>query len=123
MPKATRYAGALRDDFDFMMRGAGSDGWGNTGMPTQAFAKVFAARVNLTPRTGTEAVIADNLKGVQPYIVTMRWSEEAMKVTNGWAMKENVSRGKRFLNVISLPTDPDGKRQWLEFIATMGPPT
>jgi len=123
MPKATRYAGALRDDFDFMTRGSGTDGWGNTGMPTQAFVKVFSARVNLTPRTGTESVIADNLKGVQPYIVTMRWSEEAVKVTNAWAMKEDPSRGNRFLNVISLPTDPDGKRQWLEFIATIGPPT
>lgn len=123
MPKSTRYAGALRDEFDFMARGAGTDGWGNTGLPTQSFTTVFSASVNLTPRTGTESVIADNLKGVQPYIVTMRWSEDAIKVTNGWAMKENVNRGKRFLNIISLPTDPDGKRQWLEFIATIGPPT
>lgn len=123
MPKDTRRSGALRDRFAFQKRATGSDGWGNNTIPVGAFTSMFSLDCNLTPRNGGESVIADRLQGTQPFIVTIRWSVEAVKISNSWRMVEDPNRGNRVLNILSPPTDPDGKRQWLEFLAIFGVPT
>lgn len=122
MAKANRYHGALRDRFSFEKRLLGGDGWGNS-VPSEQFEPAFSSMVNLSSRSGSEAVIADNLQGLQPYVVVMRWSQVALNVTVGWIMREDLTRGNRVLNIISAPADPDGRRQWLEFLAVSGRPT
>lgn len=120
MANDNRRHGALRDMFDFQSRGTTSDGWGNS-VPGASFETRFRAFVNLRAKTGGEDVTALRMKGVQPYVVTARWSEEMLDVSVSWQLVDARAPGRnRVLNVVSMPVDPDGKRQWLEFLVTEG---
>jgi len=105
--------------FEFQVRGTGDDGLG-TELPGMGdFETQFTFWASLKPRTGGEGVDAARLSGTQPYIVRVRNSTETRQITTAWQLVD-ANDGSRFLAVTSPPADPDGKREWLEFIAIEG---
>ncbi len=122
MGKNERRVGALRDRLHFQNRATADDGWGSS-VPGGVFETVFTADVALIKMSGSETVIAQQLQGIQSYSVTTRWSVRMTGITNGWQLKGARANDNRIFNVISIPTDPDGKRQWLEFVVTEGKPS
>lgn len=123
MTKADRRHGALRDRFHFQKRSDADDGFGTVLPGAGPFVTQFTLNIALDARRGTETVIASRLQGVQPYFVTARWSVQLLGITNAWQLVSARENDTRVLNVVSIPADPDGQRKWLEFVATMGPPS
>lgn len=122
MGKNEQRHGALRDRLHFQRRASEDDGWGND-LPSGPFTTQFTADVNLMARQGTESVVASQLTGVQPFVATVRWSVGMSRITNAWQLVGARADDTRVFNVISLPTDPDGKRQWLQFMVAEGKPS
>jgi len=120
MPDNFRRPGALRERMHFQRRGDGDDGMGGPPQPgTGEFATVFTASAGLRPRVGGEAVDAARLGGRQPFVMTVRYSEQMAEVTPAWQLLDARKEG-RVLSIISPLADPDGKNQWLEFLAVEG---
>lgn len=111
-----RRAGPLRYRCAFQRRAEVDDGWGGTTPGSGPFETQFTASVGLTPRTGGEEVTAARLQGRQPYVATVRYSSETAGITTAWQL---VHDGRTFA-ITSPPADPDGKRQWMEFIVVEG---
>ena len=122
MPENFRRYGALRERLHFQRRADGNDGMGGTIPGAGAFATAFTVSAGLRPRTGGEAVTAARLDGRQPFVVTVRWSQQMLNVTTAWQLAD-ARNDNRVLNIISPPADPDGRRQWLEFLAEEGRPS
>jgi head-tail adaptor len=113
-----RNAGRLRDLLNFQRRSLGDDGFGNT-VPSGDFETQFQAYAGLEPRTGGEEVTAARLAGRQPFVCLVRHSSEMLDVTVGWQAVDARNQNRVF-NIASPPADPDGKRQWLEFLVVQG---
>ncbi|MET3924602.1 head-tail adaptor protein [Devosia sp. 2618] len=122
MAENFRRAGALRERLHCQKRGPGDDGWGGVvdngkGPFENAFASPISA--GMRPRTGGEEVTAARLSGQQPYIVTVRNTSRTRQITTGWQLVD-ARNADRVFAITSPPADPDGKNQWLEFIAVEG---
>ena len=75
-------AGKLREVFSFQSRRQQDDGAGNeVSGPWVEQCKAAAERTALR---GTETVMASRLQGVQPYLVTVRYSTGTAAVTTEW---------------------------------------
>ena len=121
MPDA-RSAAGLRERMHFQFRPSQDDGWGNDQPGQGAFTTQFTRWAALRPRVGGEAVTAARLDGRQPYVVTVRHDTEMQSVTTAWRLVDK-NNPDRILNIVSPPADPDGNRQWLEFLAEEGRPS
>lgn len=119
MPDSTRRHGALRERFHFQQRGTLDDGWSNPQPGAGPFETKFTVFAGLRPRTGGESVTAARLEGRQPFVVTVRFSAAMLDVTTAWQMVD-ARNENRILAIKSPPADPDGKRQWIEFLAQDG---
>lgn len=120
MPDA-RNAGALRDRLEFQSRPAVDDGWGGDAGQGD-FTTQFTRWAALRPRVGGEAVTAARLDGRQPYVVTVRNDAAMRGVATSWRAVDK-NNPDRVFNIISPPADPDGTRQWLEFLVEDGRPS
>lgn len=120
MVDTPRRHGALNQTVLLQRRGEADDGWGNT-VPGE-FETVARVAASLIPRTGGEEVTAARLGGRQPYIVRVRNMAMTREITITWQLVDARNSG-RVLAVTSPPADPDGKGQWLEFIAVDGVPS
>lgn len=81
---------------------------------------MFEAWARVQPRRGSETVIASRLAGVQPYTITIRWSDIASKITPGWrAVDSNTDETFNLRATANI----DEKRRWIEIIAEGGVPT
>jgi head-tail adaptor len=114
-----RNAGRLRDLLHFQRRGMEDDGFGNM-VAAGEFETIFDAYVGLAPRVGGEEITAARLNGRQPYVCLVGFSREMQEVTVGWQLVDARDQDRVF-NIVSPPADPDGKRQWLEFLVVDGP--
>lgn len=74
-------AGALNSRVMFQRRVEQEDEFGNV---ESGWVDEFAEPCRLTPRMGSEAVVAARLSGVQPYTLTVRGSERTSRVTPAW---------------------------------------
>lgn len=120
MAENFRRAGALRERLHFQQGGDGDDGMGGPGVPGAGdFATVFTAAAAMKPRAGGESVDAARLGGRQPYVVTVRNTSQTRQVTIAWQLVD-ARNAARVFAVVSPPADPDGRNQWLEFLATEG---
>lgn len=118
MPTNNRNAGALRDRLSFQKRTAGDDGMGGQGA-FGPYKPQFTVWAHLHPLRGSEAVMADRLSGRQPYIVTVRQSSQTRQINSDWQAVDARDPNRVFA-VTAPPTDPDGKRAWLEILMTEG---
>lgn len=114
-----RNAGALRERLHFQKRLDGDDGWGNPVSGAGEWVTQFTAYAGLRPLRGSEAVMADRLDGLQPYVVTIRHQRAALDVTSSWRLVDARNPNRTFA-IKSPLADPDGKNQWLEFLASVG---
>lgn len=114
-----RNAGRLRDLLNFQRQDMIDDGFGSQ-VPGGEFKTQFQAYAGLQPRTGGEEVTAARLSGRQPYVCLVRYSSDMLDVTVAWQAID-ARNPDRVFNISSPPADPDGKRQWLEFLVTSGP--
>lgn len=119
MAESFRRAGGLRERLQFQKRGSQDDGWGGAPTGHGPFVTAFTVSAGMRPRTGGEEVTAARLGGRQPYIVTVRNSAQTRQVTTGWQLVDARNTDRVFA-VTSPPADPDGKNQWLEFLAVEG---
>jgi head-tail adaptor len=74
-------AGALNSRVTFQRRVEQEDEFGNV---ESDWVDQFDEPCRLTPRMGSEAVVAARLAGVQPYSMTVRGSERTRSVTPAW---------------------------------------
>lgn len=118
MAQNNRRAGALRDYLDFQRRGDLDNGWGDTTPGAGDWETVFSAYAAMRPLRGSEAVMADRLGGVQPYVVTIRQHDAALQVTTAWRVVD--ARTGRSFAIVSPLADPDGRNAWLEFLVREG---
>lgn len=117
-----RNIGGMNDRLHFQSRSAVDDGWGNNSAGHGAFATQFTRFAALRPRVGGEAVTAARLDGRQPYVVRVRRDAQTLSATTAWRLVDE-NNAARVFNIISPPADPDGKREWLEFLAEEGRPS
>lgn len=109
----------LREKVHFQRRGEVDDGFGNT-VAGGAFETVHANwSANLKPLHGSEAVMQSRLQGRQPYILTVRSSTETREVDESWRVVD-ARNSDRVFSITAPPTDPDGKRAWIEILVTAG---
>lgn len=115
-----RRAGALRERVHCQFAAGGDDGWGGQPLPGAGeFATQFTIAAGMRPRTGGEEVDAARLGGRQPFVVTVRNTSQSRQITTAWRLVD-ARNANRVLAVTSPPADPDGKNQWLEFLAVEG---
>lgn len=119
MAEAFRRAGALRYRLNFQMRGDEDDGWGNVVPGAGPFETIFTASAGMRPLRGSEVVQAARLAGRQPFVVTVRKSSLTRRVTTAWQLVD-ARNANRVFAITSPLADPDGRNQWLEFLAVEG---
>lgn len=85
-------AGALRVAVAFDQRAEIDDGHGNK---VGDFVEQFRQRASFLTLKGTETVQAARLAGVQPFVVTVRYSKAAAAVTMGWRAR-NINTGETY---------------------------
>ncbi|KKB81020.1 phage head-tail adapter protein [Devosia soli] len=114
-----RRAGALRERVHCQMAEPQDDGWGTPLPGAGAFVTKFTISAGLKPRTGGEGVDAARLGGTQPFVVTVRNTSQTRQITTAWRLVDARNENRIFA-ITSPPADPDGKNQWLEFLAVEG---
>ncbi|WP_108398785.1 head-tail adaptor protein [Devosia submarina] len=120
MAENFRRAGALRERVLCQSASApADDGWGNPLPGAGDFATQFTVSAGMRPRTGGEQVDAARLGGRQPFVVTVRNTSQTCQITTAWRLVDARNESRVFA-ITSPPADPDGKNQWLEFIAVEG---
>lgn len=117
-----RRTGALHERLHFQSRPVVDDGWGDDTPGAGDFETIFTRAAGMRPRVGGEAVTAARLEGRQPFVVTVRHSRQMAEVTTAWRLVDARNENRVF-NIMSPPADPDGKNQWLEFLAEEGRPS
>lgn len=118
MADAAHGAGPLRERLTFQARSLADDGFGNE-IASGEWEDQFTRSANLRPLRGTETVMAARLEGRQPYILTVRQSIDTRRIAIGWQIVD-ARDSERVFAVSAPPSDPDGKRAWLEMIVTEG---
>jgi hypothetical protein len=113
--------GALRESLHFQKRGTAGDGFGNNVPGQGPWVTQFTVAASMQPLRGTESVMAARLNGKQPYVVAVRHNDAMRGVTPAWRCVDQRNTNRVF-DIASPLADPDGKRQWLEFIAIEGTP-
>lgn len=118
MPDARR-SEDLREQMIFQRRGSGDDGFGNTLPGAGVFVDQFTVWAHLRPLRGTESVMQSRLQGRQPYVITVRQSSQTRTVDPTWQVVDKNNPSRVFA-ITALPTDPDGRRAWHEFLVVEG---
>jgi len=108
--KATS-SGDLREKITFQRRVETDDSYGNP--ISGAFADEFTVRARLTPKMGTEPVIASRMQGVQPYLMIVRSSTSTRLVTPAW---QAVNARSGVVYEIKAIANPDERGAWLELL-------
>lgn len=108
----------LRFRLHCQSKGQAIDELGNPVPGGTPWATRFTVSAGMKPRNGGEAVIAGRLEGRQPYIVTVRSSEQTRQITSDWQLIDARDASRVF--AVKTAADPDGKRQWIEILAESG---
>lgn len=119
-------AGELRYSLGFQKKGDADDGYGGVIPGAGPFETQFIAAAFLKPLHGGEEVMAGRLAGTQTFVCRIRSSIASCAVTTAWravdahAGDDENGDPKIIYQVKSPPSDPDGKRVWLEMIVEVG---
>jgi head-tail adaptor len=109
-------AGKLRSLLNFQKRSISDDGFGNE--VTGEFATVFTDAAEITPRMGTESVMASRLQGVQPITIRVRSSVRTREVDATWRAVD--ARNGAVYSIASPPVNVDQRNAYLDMLATEG---
>ncbi len=110
-------AGKMRAKLAFQKRGTSDDGFGT--VVTGDFETVFEEFAELTPRFGSEAVLAGRLNGTQPYTIKVRQCNATREVDASWRAV-NARNVAIVYSIVSPGADETQKGAYLEFLATVG---
>jgi head-tail adaptor len=109
-------AGTLRARVNFQRRTISDDGFGNE--VTGDFETVFTDAAEITPRMGTEAVMASRLQGVQPVTIRVRSHISTRAVDATWRAVD--ARFGVVYSIVSPAVNMDQRNAYLEMLATVG---
>lgn len=119
MTAKNRGAGSLRERLHFQQRETGQDGYGNE-QPGE-WKTIFSAAAEAIPLRGTEAVMAERLSGVQPFVFRLRSSKNSRAVDATWRAVD-ARNSKRVFN-IKTNIDPDSRNAWRDMTMIEGEAT
>ncbi|MGQ3674259.1 head-tail adaptor protein [Xanthobacter sp. TB0139] len=108
-------AGDLRGRVMFQARSIAPDGAGNH---EAGWVNQFERRAYVRPRLGGEAVVAARLEGITTLTITVRACSATRQIQADWRAVD--ARTGAIYALTCAPVDPDGRRQWLEMMATTG---
>lgn len=115
-------AGDLRERVDFQERAAEDDEKGNP--ESGEWVSRFERAARIRPVIGSseapggrEAVLADRLTGVQPYVITVRWSKDVAKVQSDWRIKD-VRSGTIY--AVRTVANLDERKKFVDFLCETG---
>lgn len=111
-------AGDLKWRLHCQSREAVSDGYGNR--QGGEWITRFTVPAAMVPKMGGEQVMASRLDGLQPYVVSVRQESRTRQITTAWRLVD--ARDETRIFSISAIIDPDGRRLWLDILATQGHP-
>jgi head-tail adaptor len=111
-------AGHLRERLAFEERAETDDGYGNT---VGAWEERFVVAAQVTPRMGSEPVIAARLQGIQPVTIRVRSSSQTRRIAAGWRARD-VRSGVVYA-IASPGANVDQRDRYLDFLAEQGRPT
>lgn len=109
-------AGNLRSKLHFQRRTVSDDGFGTT--VTGDFETIFTEPAEVTPRMGSEPVLASRLQGIQPYTIRIRSSDRTREITAVWRAVD--ARSGAIYAIVSPPANIDQKNAYLDMLATVG---
>ncbi|RVO54352.1 head-tail adaptor protein [Sinorhizobium meliloti] len=115
MAKATG-AGRLRSKLYFQQRTVGDDGFG--GLAAGEYATVFADSAEITPRLGSEPVMAQRLQGGQPVTIRVRSHTATRSVDASWRAVD--ARSGAIYAIVSPPINVSQKNDYIDMLATIG---
>lgn len=107
-------AGALNHRVTFSKRVEQIDDYGNAESP---WVDQFTEPCRLIVRSGSEAVQASRLTGVQPYSLVVRGSSRTQAITPAWRAV-NARTGTVY-NIATV-ANPDERGAYLELLVTSG---
>jgi head-tail adaptor len=110
-------AGKMRAKLNFQQRSLEDDGYGSGGN-TGPFQTIFTDSAELTPRMGSEAVMASRLQGIQPYTIRIRSHTLARTVDATWRAVD--ARTGAIYALVSPAVNVDQKNAYLDILATVG---
>jgi len=108
-------AGKMRTKVALQRRILSDDGFGT--IVAGDFETVFLEYAELTPRLGSEAVMASRLQGVQPYTIKVRSSTRTREIDATWRA---VGRDGAVYSIVSPRMNISQKNDYVEFLATVG---
>lgn len=108
-------AGDLNRRLRFEERAPADDGYGNT---RADWAERFTVWAAITPLKGGEQVMAGRLAGMQPVVIQIRRSVQALTVRADWRAVD--ARTGEIMSITSPPADMKGDRAFLDMLATIG---
>lgn len=111
--------GNLRERVRFEARGYVEGD--TTGNPQSGpFAEVYTCAAEITPKLGSETVLASRLSGIQPMLITVRICAAIKDIAADWRV---IDVRKNVAYNIKAMSNPDEKRQYLEILAVAGEAT
>lgn len=108
-------AGPLRELLAFDKRVNTDDGYGNTEGEWQEQFRCPASAVAMV-KGRSETVLAARLTGIQPWLVTVRYSSASATVTTGWRAR-NVRSGDVYA-ITTVAARP--RRDYIDLTCTIG---
>lgn len=107
-------AGALNHRVSFQRRIDQEDEFGNV---ESDWVSQWDEPCRLTPRLGTESIVAARLSGVQPFSMTIRSSDRTRGITPAWRA---VNARTGVVYNIATVSNVDERNAYLEMLVTEG---
>jgi SPP1 family predicted phage head-tail adaptor len=110
-------AGELRERITFAARQSADDGYGGT---IGGFADRFTVAARVRTLKGGEQVMASRLQGLQPVIITVRYSDDTKQIAADWQARD--ARSGKIYAITAPPANTDERKGYLDILATEGAP-
>ena len=108
-------SGDMRESVRFDRRTATPDGYGNA---LTGWAPLYGpVRAKIVPINGREEVLAGKLAGIQPFAITIRYSDAAAQITPE-CRAVNARTGVTY--DITAIQNPDLRHEWLSILVKAG---
>jgi len=106
-------AGELRERISFYLQAESDTSYG---IAAGAWDLQFTVAARIRPLRGSEPVIAQRLKGVQPVVITIRASDNARRIDTSWQARNARTGAQYQIRAVT----PGEKRDYLDLLAESG---